>query len=405
MSAHTRDDTAPVGGPILQSRFVQLLIVVSVAWVALVAYRFAVGIGPVSAMNDGYAWGSWKIFNVIVLTALASGGYATATVVYVLNRGRYHSLIRTAIATSALGYTTALVALGVDVGRPWNMWRMINPFGWNVHSVLLEIAVCVTLYGGFLWLEMAYPALEEWKRGENGPLKRFAAKAHPIMEKAYPFVVATAIFLPTLHQSSLGSLFLLAGPRLHPLWQTPLLPLFFLMAAFVMGFSAVIGVSLLSSLYWKVPYQTPMLARLARVMARMMVVLVLARFADWASQGELGLLFQPGMHAALAWGETALLLAPALFILARRASSARDLYLTAGGCAVGGMLYRLDASLIAFGPDARYRYFPSLAELFLTFGLIAIAVLGYILFVKWLPILPSRRPAGDDELRGLKKAA
>ena len=213
MSAHVHveDDTAPLGGPLL-SPFVKLLLVVSAVWVALVVYRFAVGIGPVSAMNDGYAWGSWKIFNVIVLTALASGGYATATVVYVLNRGRYHSLIRTAIVTSVLGYTTAMVALGMDVGRPWNMWRIMNPVGWNGHSVLLEIAVCVTLYAGFLWLEMTYPALEGGgalrTRGCDGSRRGCI----PIMEKAYPFIVATAIFLPTLHQSSLGSLFLLAGP-------------------------------------------------------------------------------------------------------------------------------------------------------------------------------------------------
>ena len=396
MSSHAYDDTAPLGGRLL-TPFTQLLLVVSVAWVIVVAYRFAVGIGPVSAMNDGYAWGAWKIFNVIVLTALASGGYATATVVYVLNRGRYHSLIRLAILTSLLGYTTALIALGVDVGRPWNMWRILNPLGWNLHSVLLEIAVCVSLYGGFLWLEITYPALEEWKKSKDSRFRRFAAWLHPKMERAYPFIVATAIFLPTLHQSSLGSLFLLAGPRLHPLWQTPMLPFFFLVAAFVMGFSAVIGVSLLSSLFFKTPYQTPMLSRLAKAMAWLMLILAVGRWFDWASQGELALMFQLDTYSLLAWLETALLVAPALYVLVYNAHTARKLYLAAGGAAVGGMLYRLDASLIGFAPDPRYQYFPSLVELFLTFGLICIAVLGYLLFIKVLPILPTRRPVGEDK--------
>jgi Ni/Fe-hydrogenase subunit HybB-like protein len=315
----------------------------------------------------------------------------------VLNRGRYHSLIRTAIVTSVLGYTTAMVALGMDVGRPWNMWRIMNPFGWNGHSVLLEIAVCVTLYAGFLWLEMTYPALDGWRSSKDSRLRRVAARLHPIMEKAYPFIVATAIFLPTLHQSSLGSLFLLAGPRLHDLWQTPLLPLFFLVAAFLMGFSAVIGVSLLSSLIWRTPYQTPMLSRLARIMAWLMIALAVGRWVDWASQGELGLLFRLDKYAVLAWLETALLVGPALFALGYDMKRARNLYMAAGGAAVAGMLYRLDASLIAFAPDARYSYFPSLVELFLTFGLICIATLGYILFVKTLPILPSRRPIGRDD--------
>jgi Ni/Fe-hydrogenase subunit HybB-like protein len=403
MSAHVRDDTARLGGR-LMTRFTALLLAVTLVWLVLVVYRFIVGIGPVSAMNDGYAWGSWKIFNVIVLTALASGGYATATVVYVLNRGRYHSLIRTAIVTSLLGYTTAMIALGMDVGRPWNMWRIMNPLGWNVHSVLLEIAVCVMLYAGFLWLEMSYPALDRWSRSPDTRLQKWAARLHPIMERSYPFIVATAIFLPTLHQSSLGSLFLLAGPRLHILWQTPLLPLFFLIAAFIMGFSAVIGVSLLSSFYWKTPYQTPMLARVARFMAYLMLALAAGRWMDWAARGQLELLFQADMFAMLAWLETVLLVVPALFILIGEVKGARDLYLGAGGAAVGGMLYRLDASLIAFAPDSRYQYFPSVVEIFLTFGLLCIAVLGYILLVKTLPILPVRRSVGHDDRPQLETA-
>lgn len=395
MSTHAHDDTAPVGGR-LNSPVVLALIAVSILWAVLVVYRFAVGVGPVSALNDGYSWGSWKIFNVIVLTALASGGYATATVVYVLNRGKYHPLIRTAIATSVLGYTTALIALVIDVGRPWNMWRLMNPLQWNLHSVLLEIAVCVTLYGGFLWLEMSYPALESMKRSKVSRLRLWSMKLRPIMEKAYPFIVATAIFLPTLHQSSLGSLFLLAGPRIHPLWQTAFLPLFFLIAAFVMGFSAVIGVSLLSSLIWKTPYQTRMLAKLEKVMAALMLALALGRWVEWAFAGELGLAVAGDYYSLLIWLETALLVAPALWIFIHKTRTARDLYLAAGGCAVGGMLYRLDASLIAFMPDERYSYFPSLLELFLTFGMIALAVLGYIVFVKALPILPSRRPVVEE---------
>ncbi len=109
----------PVGGPILTRPFVLLAILATVA-MALVGWRFIVGLGPSTALTDGYPWGAWKIFSVIVLTALASGGYATAILIYVLNRNEYHPLARTAIITSALGYTTGVMALGVDIGRPWN---------------------------------------------------------------------------------------------------------------------------------------------------------------------------------------------------------------------------------------------------------------------------------------------
>ena len=94
----------------------------------MVAIRFAVGLGPMTNMTDVFPWGTWKIFNVIVLTALGSGGYALAFVVYVMNRGRYHALVRHALLTSAVGYTMGVFSLTADIGRPWNIWRVLVPY-------------------------------------------------------------------------------------------------------------------------------------------------------------------------------------------------------------------------------------------------------------------------------------
>ena len=204
---------APVGGPLL-TRPVKVLAAIFAAAVAIVLYRFVFGLGSVSALNDGYPWGPWKVLSVIVFSAFASGGYAVALLVYVLNWKTYHALARTAMLTSALGYTAAVVTLGIDIGRPWNFWRLLIVTGWNLQSVLLEIAVSISAYILFLWLEMAPPFLVAWSLGDVILLRRLARRATPILDRAMPYIVAMAIVLPSMHQSSLGSLLLLAGPRL-----------------------------------------------------------------------------------------------------------------------------------------------------------------------------------------------
>jgi Ni/Fe-hydrogenase subunit HybB-like protein len=244
------------------------------------------GLGSIAALNDGYPWGPWKVLSVIVFTAYASGGYAVALLVYVMNRQRYHALTRTALLTSALGYTAAVITLGIDIGRPWNFWRLIVVTGWNLRSVLLEIAVCISTYIIFLWLEMAPPFLEQWKKSNVGPLKKFAGAATPLLERALPWTVAMAIVLPSMHQSSLGSLMLLAGPRLHPYWQTPLLPLLFLFSCWMLGYAFVIVASMLSSLAWRRPLLVRELRSLAHVMAWITLVGAVVRVADLVARGQ-----------------------------------------------------------------------------------------------------------------------
>src|SRR5271169_3757909 len=120
----SHEEFEPVGGPLFTKSYIALCLFAAIG-MALVVWRFFVGLGPATALSDGYPWGAWKVFNVIVLTALGSGGYATAILVYVLNRGKYHPLARTAILTSVLGYTFGVIALGVDIGRPWNFYNVI----------------------------------------------------------------------------------------------------------------------------------------------------------------------------------------------------------------------------------------------------------------------------------------
>jgi len=206
MSGHARS----VGGRILTRPFRWLLAFFAVAGV-LILYRLATGLGQITAMNDGYPWGLWIAFEVVTGTALACGGYSVALLVYVLNRGRYHPMIRPALLTSALGYTLAIVGVGLDVGRWWTIWRVPLYFWrWNLNSVLLEVALCIMAYVLVVWIELS-PAFLEKAQGSRTPrLRAFADRALPIVNKGLLWVIALGILLPTMHQSSLGALMLIA---------------------------------------------------------------------------------------------------------------------------------------------------------------------------------------------------
>jgi Ni/Fe-hydrogenase subunit HybB-like protein len=386
VSGH-REHVTPVGGQIFTPTF-KILMAFFILSMLLVAWRFAVGIGPASALNDGYPWGAWKIMNVVVLTALASGGYAIALLVYVLNRGRYHPLVRTAILTSALGYTTGVIALGVDIGRPWNFWRIIFVSEWNIHSVLLEIAVCITIYLVFLWIEVAMPMLEQWSKQPHGRLKEFSIRVTPVLDRWFPWIIASALLLPTMHQSSLGSLFLLAGPRLHELWLTPYLPLLFLVSCYALGYAAVVIVSMLSSVIYKRPLEFEMLSKLSRTMAYILIAFLVLRWSDIALRGSLPAAFALDRFSVFFLIESALLFGAALGLLSKRYGQRPDsVFRMAMLIVLGGSMYRLGASLIGFMPGSNWSYFPSVPEMTISLGFVALAVMGYVYMVKRFPIL------------------
>jgi Ni/Fe-hydrogenase subunit HybB-like protein len=391
MAAHHGHET-PVEGPLWTRPFIALAAFTAFAMLVVV-YRFAFGIGAVSALNDGYAWGTWKIINVVVLTAVGSGGFATAVLVYFLNRQRYHSLVRVAILTSAMAYTTGVIALGMDIGRPWNFWVILKVWEWNLHSVLLEIAVCVSLYIAFLWVEMAVPMLERWRGSDRPKLRRYAETASRWIDRAFPWIIAMAILLPTMHQSSLGSLFLLSGPRIHPLWNTDFLPLLFLISAFFMGWGLVIMAAQLSAHVWRRPLDMPLVASLGRITGWVMVAFLAIRFADLAWRGAFGHVFTPDLYSAFFLIETGMLVAAAVALLwiplARRPDTT---FLVATTAAVGGSLYRFNTSLTGFMPGAHWSYFPSVLELVITLGFMTLGVLGYIYIVKRFPILAAGSP-------------
>jgi len=390
MSTHA---AAPLGGKILTPFFKALLFVAGLAMVAL-AVRFFQGLGAATAMSDGYGFGLWIAFDVVVGTALGCGGYSMALLVYLANKGQYHPLVRPAILTGALGYTFAGASIFIDIGRYWHIWK-IPTFArwWNSSSALLEVALCVMAYIIVLWLEFSPAVLEGLSQGKNAFLKRLADTWGPRISKAMPWIIALGLLLPTMHQSSLGTVMLLPASKVHGLWLTSLLPLLFLINAIFIGYGAVIAEATISAYGFKRPRETALLGSMAPVMAALLLLFGGIRIVDILLGGRMGLAFAPTRFAFFFWLETALVLAPALMLLGARArASTAGLFRAALLILAGGILYRVDTYLVAYDPGPAWTYFPALGEMAVTLGLVAGEMMIYIYAVKKFPVL-SAAPA------------
>lgn len=381
--AHIHPAPAPLGGKLVTPTTIVLGILALIA-VVLLGVRFVYGIGAVTNINDGYPWGIWIAYDVVIGSALACGGFSMALLVYIFNKGEYHPLVRPALLASMFGYTLAGLSVIFDLGRYWNFWHIFWPRYAQVNSVMFEVALCVSAYILVMWIEFTPAILEKFGMHD---LRRK-------LNKALFFFIGLGVLLPTMHQSSLGSLLVVFGPQIHPLWQTPLLPLLFLISALTMGFSVVIFEACLSAVGFKRGMEIPILAKISRVMSFALVVYLIARFADLAVRGALPLAFTSGFQSVMFWVENVLYAVPIFILMQRNArTSPQKLFLSAVAMILAGFVYRINAYLIGYDTGPGWHYFPSLAEIMITVGLIAFEVLAYILFVRFLPVLPSDMPA------------
>jgi Ni/Fe-hydrogenase subunit HybB-like protein len=371
----------PIGGPVLTPLY-KILIALGALGVLLIAWRFWAGLGASTALSDGYPLGLWIALDVVTGTALACGGYAVALLVYIFNRGKYHPLVRPAILTSALGYTMAGLSVAIDLGRPWNMWKIpLYVWDWNLNSPLLEVALCIMAYVVVLWIELSPALLERY------PNSKITQKARPILEKALLWIIALGMLLPTMHQSSLGALMLLSGPKLHSLWNTPLLPFLFLITCIAMGYSMVVFESIFSARAFGRKPETERLVKLQKVATSIGVVFVVIRFIELGIYGRLGLTTRLDLYGIFFWLEMVLWILPAVMMLAAPSPTLGSLFRAAAVIAVAGALYRFDTFLVAFNPGPGWHYFPSVPEMFISFGIIAIEIAIYVALVKRFPIL------------------
>ena len=366
----------PLGGKILTPTFLFCLLLLLISLLFL-AKRFMYGLGSVTNMNDGYPWGIWIAFDVVVGTAFGCGGFALALLIYIFNKGKYHPLVKPAIMTSLFGYTLAGVAVFFDVGRYWQIYNIFLPWYINPNSVLLEVALCIGAYVFVLWIEFAPTFLTKFK----------ADSAKVWLDKIMFIFIALGILLPTMHQSSLGTMMIVAGNKLSPLWWTGLLPLLFLISCILMGYAIVIFEASIATQRYKLPDESHLLGKLAGIFPWMIAVYLVIRFADVTVRGHLGLAFSGDLMGNMFLLENILFLIPMciLFVPANR-NNARMLFLSAISIILAGTLYRFNCYLIGFDPGGGWKYFPSSGEIFISLGIVAIEIMAFLWFIKRLPI-------------------
>ncbi len=374
----------PLGGSFL-SPFTLLLGVLSAIAGVILVYRFINGLGAVTNLNDGYPWGIWIAYDVVVGSAFACGGYAMALLVYIFNKGQYHPLVRPALLASLFGYTLAGVSVIFDLGRWWNFWHIFWPGYAQVNSVMFEVAVCISAYVVVMWIEFAPAFLEKWG------MKDVRQK----LNKLLFFFIALGVLLPSMHQSSLGSLLVIFGQQIHPLWQSGwLLPVTYLLTAILLGFAVVIFEATLSSTGFKRPLETKVLTPLAKVMYLTLAAYVVLRVAEIVVRGALGTAFAATWQAFWFWIEMASFIAPLVILASEDARrNAGKLFISAVLLMLGGFLLRINGFLVGYMTGEGWSYFPSLAELMVTIGIIAFEILAYIYIVRNYPVLPAAQPA------------
>ncbi len=350
--------------------------------------RYALGLGAVTNLSDQFPWGIWKAL-VLCGIAFAAGGFLTACMVYIFRIRTFYPILRPVVLAAYLGYTlSASGALVVDLGRYHQIWRPI--LFWNHHSVLFEVAWCVMLYTGVLTVEFAPILLDKlgWHRA-----------SHVVHAITVPFVIG-GVILSTLHQSSLGSLFLIVPNKLLPLWYTPLLPVLFFLSAVISGFAMAIFVSALSFWTFHKPLEPRVLTTLAKAMTPLTLLYLFLRVADLAARNAWRYVFEYPLQGTTFTVEMLLLTLPLFVLLKTRWSGRRRWAFAAAILVIAGViLNRLNVAWIGLLPATGASYVPSWVETTVTLTLISVGVVIFGLAARYLPLFEHASPHVRSEPR------
>jgi Ni/Fe-hydrogenase subunit HybB-like protein len=347
--------------------------------------RFTKGIGAVTNLDNNNPWGLWIGFDLLCGVSLAAGGYMTSSACYIFGLKKYHSAVRPAILTAFLGYALVVFALNYDVGRPWKLPYPIF-YSPGTSSLLFEVGLCVFLYLTVLFVETT-PAVFEWLG--------FKKIRHWVVRLTLVLTIF-GVVLSTLHQSSLGALFLIAPSKLHPLWYSGYLHVYFFISSMFAGLSMVIFEGTLAHKWLHHKMDDTHLAEANGV------VLGFGKAASFIMMGYVGIKIigiavdNNWHYLTTGWGLWFLVeligfvLFPAiLYSVGSREKNTKLIRIAAVWTVLGIVLNRLNVSLIAFNwhlPSAD-RYFPSFMEFFITIFIITIGVVAYRFVVTRMPIL------------------
>lgn len=407
-----------------------LLVLVAAFGFILALYRFASGIGAVSNLNQGYPWGFWIGFDVLAGIALAAGGFVVAGLMHMFGGEKYRPLVRPTILTAFLGYLLFILALMVDLGRPWTIWHMI--IYWHHESPMFEVGWCVMMYTTILFLEFLPVVFERYQMDRTYAVWRNVAPWIAVallvlfaiaLTHSAAWVIAIAAVLvgfellvrfgviyrdprmPTillmagimfsvLHQSSLGSLFLIVPHKLHAIWYSPILPLFFFVSAVAAGVAMVIVESTLSARYFGREIEVGLLRDVGHVLCWAIFGTLALRGLDLVLRGigtEL-LVLTPQSIAFWIEVQVGLIIPLAILLTPDFADSARWLFWASLMVIAGLLINRLNVAVVGITSTYGETYYPHWMEVVITAGIVATGILAYIFVCRNFPVFTPAHP-------------
>ena len=401
----------PVAGRFLTPG-VLVLMLLAINGMAFLFARFFFGIGCVTNLDNQYPWGLWIAVDVATGVALAAGGFTSAAIGHVMHRQHYHVIIRPALLTAMLGYTFVALGVVIDIGRPYFIWHPL--IYWNGNSALFEVGICVMAYITVLYVEFL-PIVTERFIGRvrlprplgalNKPVDRLLVLLDRALSKViFSFIIA-GVVLSCLHQSSLGTLMMIAGPKMHPLWQTPILPLLFLLSAIAVGFPMVIVESLIASWSLGLRPERAILSRLSNHVSPLLGFYLAFRIGDMVIRETFVHLGELTVQSVLFVVEVLFgVIVPLRMFFSRAVRRSMVGIFVASALVVFGIaLNRMNTFITAYTPSYSLgrTYFPSIGEISVTLGLIAFLALLYKAIVMIFSVIsaPSSAPPSAHTIR------
>ncbi|MFA6598460.1 MAG: Ni/Fe-hydrogenase cytochrome b subunit [Ignavibacteriaceae bacterium] len=413
---HEEVNPVPVKHKYFTPGVIVLMIIAANGLVFLMG-RFFFGLGAVTNLNNQYPWGIWIGIDVAAGVALAAGGFTTAALGHVMHREEYHAIVRPALLTAMLGYTFVAMGVFVDIGRWYFIWHPL--IMWNGSSALFEVGICVMIYMTVLYIEFLPVVAERFIGKVNLPgflsgLNKIVDKLLRLIDNGlsktmFIFIIA-GVVLSTLHQSSLGTLMVIAGPKMHPLWQTPILPLLFLLSAISVGFPMVIFESLLASRSLGLKPEMHVLSKLGSMIAPILGVYLAFKLGDMFIRETFVYLKEFNTASVMFTIELlfGVIIPLRMFLSPKVLKSPLFLFIASALVVFGVLLNRINNFVVAYTPPYSTKsYFPSFGEISVTIGFVAILILLYRFVVINFPVisLPGLRTAQPTKytIKGAKK--
>jgi Ni/Fe-hydrogenase subunit HybB-like protein len=401
-----------------------ILFLLVVLAIVLAIYRFATGLGSVTNLNQGYPWGLWIGFDILAGIALAAGGFVIAAVVHIFGGEKYHPLVRPAILTAFLGYLLFIGALLIDLGRPWMVWDMI--IFHHHQSPMFEVGWCVMLYTTVLLLEFLPVVFERYKMSgtiqvwmnlmplvaivllvmfawfltHSGPWTIVIAAVLVIFElavrsgalrrdvKAPTLLIMAGIIFSTLHQSSLGTLFLMVPHKLSAIWYSPALPAMFFISAVMAGLAMIIVESTLSSKFFGRGLELNLLQGVGKGLSWMILIYLAFRGVDLVVRGVGPQVLTMTPQAIAFWIEIVLgLLIPLAILLTMESSaSGRGLFWAGLLVVVGLVVNRINVAVTGVSGGYWPTYYPRWSEIAISVGIVSLGILVYLAVCRNFPV-------------------